>query len=144
MQGINICSGAGGLGSALTNPTELAFQKGALAQRYSIVFERRRWPDVETAYLTLKRVDDIQGNDQLMAELIAAKFLQHPELFAQLIERGGVAFLERCSHFTQARTERFRAWEGEGLASRFIRNLIAGFELAQRGVASVGGQADLF
>ena len=142
MKGINIFSGAGGLGSALTNPTELAYQKGALKQRYPIVFGKRRWPDVETAYLTLKG-EDRQANDALMAELIAAKLTQHPRLRETIVQRGGAPFLAACSHFTGARTDRFRSWEGEGCDSRFIRNLIAGFELAQSG-ATEGGQASLF
>lgn len=36
MQGINIYSGAGGLGSALTNSTELAYRKGVLKGRTGI------------------------------------------------------------------------------------------------------------
>lgn len=142
MQGINIFSGAGGLGSALTNPTELAYRKGAIRERYPVVFNRRNWPDVETAYLTL-RGEDAAENDKLMAELIAAKFTQHPKLLAEVEARGGREWLARCSHFTQARTERFRSWEGKGLQSRFIRNLVAGFELAKAG-ATQGGQTSLF
>lgn len=143
MRGINIYSGAGGLGSALTNPTELAFQKGMLKRRYPVVFGGRRWPDVETAYLTLKGQDSA-ANDRFMAELIAAKLIQHPVLLEAVRARGGVAFLEACSHFTGARTERFQAWEGQGRESRFIRNLIAGFELAEAGSATQAGQGSLF
>jgi len=112
MRGINIYSGAGGLGSALTNPTELAFQKGAIRERYPIRFGKRRWPDVETAYQTLKG-EGRATNDRLMAELIAAKFLQYPDLLAQVKERGGRAFLEACEHFTGARSERSMRQDAE-------------------------------
>lgn len=142
MAGINIYSGAGGLGSALTNPTELAFRKGVLNVRYPVVFAGREWADVETAYLTLKGQDEHE-NDELMAELIATKLTQHPSLMNAIEVRGARGFLEACSHFTSARTERFQAWEGQGRESRFIRNLIAGFELAKQG-ATEGGQGSLF
>jgi hypothetical protein len=143
MQGINIYSGAGGLGSALTNPTELAYRKGVLKERYPILFRKRRWPDVETAYLTLRGEDHVE-NERLMVELIAAKFTQHPSLTAQVIEKGGREFLMKCSHFTNARSEHFQWWEGEGMASPFIRLLVAGFDMAQAGSATQDGQVSLF
>jgi hypothetical protein len=63
-----------------------------------------------------------------MVDIIAAKLRQHPRLGEAVKRRSGVSFLERCEHFTGARSESFRAWEGFGRESRFIRNLIAGYE----------------
>jgi hypothetical protein len=57
-----------------------------------------------------------------MVDIIAAKLRQHPRLGEAVKRRGGVDFLERCEHFTGARSEAFRAWEGFGKESRFIRN----------------------
>lgn len=89
----------------------------------------RDWPDAEAAYLTLKA--DAQNADALMVEIITAKFKQHLDLLAQVFALGGVAFLERCRHIVNAKTEHMRAWEGFGRGSRFIRNLIAAYEAAQ-------------
>lgn len=44
-------------------------------------------------------------------------------------ERGGVGFLECCSHLVGVRGSR---WEGRGRESRFIRCLIAAFERTSR------------
>lgn len=142
MDGINIYSGAGGLGSALTNPTELAFRKGALQERYPIEYLNRQWPDVESAYQILK-VEDTSANDRLMVALIAAKFAQHPNLMQEVQTRGGRTFLEACEHFTGARSDNFKAWEGKGMQSRFIRNLVCAFDRASQGELAAG-QCSLF
>jgi hypothetical protein len=65
-----------------------------------------------------------------MVGIIAAKFAQHPTLRAAVGDLGGVCFLETCKHITNARSAQFRAWEGFGRQSRFIRNLIEGYRLA--------------
>jgi hypothetical protein len=143
LKGINIYSGAPGLGGALTNPTELSRQKGSIFTRYPVRYHGKEWPDVETAYKTLKQ-ETTDENDELMVELIAAKFVQHPSLFEEVRRCGGVAFLEQCSHLTNARTEGFRSWEGTGPESRFIRNLVKGFLAAEKGALSEAGQGTLF
>ena len=132
---MNIYSGStdgNGLAAALTNPTTLSRRKGTVTQDYPVVFDGRRWDDAEAAYLTLAQCeyfDDVDCDD-LMIRIIAAKLRQHPRLRDAITSRGGVAFLERCSHITYARSARFAAWEGYGRESRFIRNLIRGYEAA--------------
>lgn len=126
---VNIFSGEPGLGGALTNPTELARQKGSIKERYAVTFRKRTYSDVETAYHQLK-TDSATTNDALMVELIACKLRQHPRLLNAITARGGVSWLETCSHYTKAKSEQFSSWEGMGRNSRFIRNLIAGYELA--------------
>jgi hypothetical protein len=138
---INIFSGAEGLGGALTNPTELARRKGNLSKMYPVSFGGRHWPDVETAYLTLAQgTSAADARDTLMQELIAAKFRQNPDLRIEVERCGGAEWLATCSHFTNARTEGFQKWEGSGLESRFIRNLVAGFNLVQRPPTELGQQ----
>lgn len=132
---MNIFSGTPGLGDALTNPTELARRKDSITDRYPVRYLGRDFPDVETAYRALKGAE-AAANDELMVQLIACKFDQHPALCAAVRECGGVAFLKTCGHFTGAHTERSKSWEGRGRASRFIRNLIAGFERAGPGAAN--------
>lgn len=140
MNGINIFSGADDpLGAALTNPTELARQKGKLTARYGIRFQGKAWPDVEGAYLSLKGTNE-QANNQLMVELIAAKLQQHPALLTDIEARGGLPFLLACSHWTGARSERFKSWEGDGLNSRFMRNLVAAYKQAVSCAPVEGGQ----
>lgn len=145
VQGINIYSGAPDpLGAALTNPTGLAVQKGKLKKGYPVVFKGRRWPDVETAYHGLKVEGKPELNDRVMAELISAKFAQHPQLLEDVEDRGGREFLLACGHFTNAKSAGFQSWEGQGLESRFIRNLVAGYDLAKAQDHTEEGQRGLF
>lgn len=139
---INIFSGEAGLGGKLTNPTEIAFRKGKIQERFPVRYQSKTWPDVETAYLALKTANDAE-NDRMMIDLIALKFTQHPALFKEVELLGGAKFLEKCSHFTSAKSPSFQAWEGKGLSSRFIRNLVAGFNLAASG-EKVNQQGELF
>ena len=140
---LNIFSGgAPALAAALTNPTELARHKGAIARAYPVVFNGRRFPDAEAAYQGCKAL--AADRDAMMVEIIAAKFRQHPELAAEVAARGGAPWLAACSHFTQARSPAAQSWEGAGLASRFIRNLVAGFAQHQAGVDTALGQSSMF
>lgn len=144
--GINIFSGEEGLGSVLTNPTELAREKGFLQRQYPVQFRGKLWPDAEAAYQHFKRGLP-QEDDRLMAEIIAAKFRQHPRILDAVNKKGGAAFITACSHVTGARTDSARAWEGKGTDSRFIRNLLAGYELVSSGAdeeLATGEQASLF
>ena len=126
---MNIYSGSGGLGSALTNPTELARRKKKLNRAYMVTLYGHVYADAESAYQALKQGQYHEDN-ATMAYIIAAKFIQHPELLREVEARGGIDFLRKCSHITGARTQAFKAWEGRGLQSRFIRNLLAGYVLA--------------
>ncbi len=141
---INIFSGEAGLGAALTNPTELAKRKGMLSSSYAIVFDGRRYPDVETAYHLLANKADPVATDTLMAELIACKFRQHPALAQEVAQHGGAAWLRSCDHLTGAKTDSAQAWEGRGEASRFIRNLARGYEMAMAPEVIENSQHQLF
>ncbi|WP_157639808.1 DUF4326 domain-containing protein [Burkholderia ubonensis] len=131
---INIWSGAPGLGGALTNMSERAREKGCIKHSYPVKVNGVTWPDAEAAYQAMKVQGEEEYNDGLMIDLIALKFLQNTILFERVTRNGGVAWLEKCSHFTQAKTERAQSWEGQGNGSRFIRNLIHGYLKAQTGV----------
>ena len=126
----NIFSGSrdgNGLAAALTNPTTLSRRKGTVQQDYPVEYAGKVWPDAEHAFLMLQ-VEEEAYDDLIMVDIIAAKFKQHLRLAEAVQQRGGVNFLEKCEHFTGAKTPRFAAWEGYGRESRFIRNLIAGYE----------------
>lgn len=142
-KGINIFSGEAGLGGALTNPTVLARRKGCITQGYPVTVHGKQYPDVEAAYHALA-TGDVAADDQLMHNLISQKFLSHPRLQAEVTRRGGTNFLAACSHFTKATSAGGQAWEGQGTASRFIRNLIIGYELSLKGEAAHLGQTALF
>lgn len=126
---MNIFSGEGGLGSALTNPTELARSKGKLDKAYPITIDGFKYADAEAAYQARKIGEEVH-DDCMMEIIICGKLTQHMELFEEIKERGGVEFLERCTHITYAKSERGQAWEGVGRGSRFIRNLIGGYRKA--------------
>jgi hypothetical protein len=111
--------------AALTNPTELARRKGHLDRAYPVVDKTGKcWPDSEAAYQAFK-TGDTARDERVMVRVIAAKLQQHSELVDGIEERGGVAFLERCTHLIGVRNNR---WEGRGRESRFIRCLIAAYE----------------
>jgi hypothetical protein len=115
--------------AALTNPTELARRKGRLARSYPVVDKTwKRWPDSEAAYKAFK-TGDTSRDERVMVRIIAAKLQQHPELTQGIDERGGVAFLKRCTHLVGVRNSR---WEGQGVESRFIRCLIAAYDTARK------------
>ena len=132
--GINIWSGATGLGGALTNMTVLAKSKGGIQQEYPVVIGSVTYEDSEAAYQSMKIPGQPQYNDSLMVDIISAKLAQHPRLLSAITKRGGVAWLELCEHFTGAKSARFQAWEGIGVKSRFIANLINGYRKAMTGV----------
>ncbi|GBG14253.1 globin [Novimethylophilus kurashikiensis] len=126
--GINIYSGEKGLGGALTNMSERARDKGCIRHSYPVTINGLTYPDSEAAYQALKRPGDAQYNDGLMVDIICLKFLQNPKLQALVTQRGGVSWLARCSHITGAKSPGFQSWEGQGINSRFIRNLIHGYQ----------------
>ncbi len=132
MTGINVFSGTKGLGGALTNPTELAFSKGSIAQHYPIIFKGKEYPDVESYYLAHRKENDVE-NDHLMMQLIATKLVMHARLYFEIEKQGGIKWLEQCSHFTYAKSASFQKWEGLGMSSRFIRNLISAYMLVKSG-----------
>lgn len=134
---VNIWSGASGLPGALTNMSERAREKGCIKHSYPVKVNGVMFPDSEAAYQALKVHGAEEYNDGLMIDLIALKFTQNPKLFECVSRNGGAAWLEKCSHFTQARSERAQSWEGQGNGSRFIRNLIHGYLKAKTGVGPV-------
>jgi hypothetical protein len=143
MGGINIFSGEPGLGGALTNPTVLARRKGCITARYPVTYNSRTFPDVELAYHLLAS-GVVAEDDELMANLISQKFIQHPDLLGEVTGRGGATFLEACSHFTKARSPGSQSWEGAGQHSRFIRNLVAGYRKVLVGEVLLDEQPSLF
>src|SRR4030042_4537124 len=98
----NIYSGTPGGLAALTNPTELAREKGTLEESFPILFRGQEYVDSETAYQETKRQCSwLSWNEReaLSMEVIVAKLSQHPQLLACIAESGGVSFLEQCCHF---------------------------------------------
>lgn len=135
--GINIYSGEEGLGGGLTNPTELAHGKGKIKHHYPVELLGSVFPDAEAAYQALKLdpakfpTESDAYNDGLMVDILAAKFRQHPKLERVVRDRGGVLWLETCSHVVGGSDS--GRWEGYGRCSRFIRNLIEGYRKARTG-----------
>lgn len=132
-EAVNIYSGSRGIGGALTNMSEIARRKGCIKHSYPVTINDVRYEDSEAAYQALKIHGDDDYNDGLMIDIIALKFEQNPDLLKWVKQDGGVAWLEKCSHFTNAKSPRAQSWEGQGRESRFIRNLIHGYEKAVAG-----------
>lgn len=127
-QPINIWSGARGIGGALTNMSERAREKGLIKHPYPVVVNDKKYMDSEAAYQALKIPGDDEYNDGLMIDLIALKLIQNPVLREVIEENGGAEWLRKCDHFVGAKSDRAKSWEGQGTESRFIRNLVHGYE----------------
>ena len=67
-----------------------------------------------------------------MTRIIAAKLRQYPRLAQHITARGGVEWLETCSHIVGVKNSR---WEGVGRESNFISCLIAAYEIVVAEVA---------
>lgn len=142
MERINIYSGTQGIGGALTNPTELSFQKGSIKKHYPIVWEGVEYPDVESAYKAHKGDKTFAELQSMMVDMIEVKLRTHSKLKNAVTKRGGANWLLKCSHCTNARSQAFRRWEGHGRESPFIRCLAVGYMLSNINVAN--GRRDGF
>jgi hypothetical protein len=134
-EGVNIYSGSkelNGLAASLTNPTELSYKKGNIKKHYPVEFRGRKYRDAEAAFWKHAKGLNFEKQLELCTEIITAKLTQYPELVKAIDRQGGKAWLEKCCHFTGARSEVFRRWEGEGRNSAFIRCLIDAYERAKQ------------
>jgi O-acetyl-ADP-ribose deacetylase (regulator of RNase III) len=145
------------LGAALSNPTVKAKELGNINGDYPVSLgDNAAVPagkygqetytqdkpagvpflSAEQAYQHYKQtVPQGEQRVQLMAEIIQAKLEQHPKLFEAITQRGGVEWLENCTHYVTSSRDNY--WEGKGKDSPFIRALIAGcakvLEISQTG-----------
>lgn len=117
--GINIISDAKGLGGALTNPTFISYRKGNITHQYPVTFNGTTYIDAEAAYKANIIVRGTCNHNQLvMFDILLHKLRQHPILAEAITKRGGVEWIESCSHVGYGGT-----WEGHGVKSAFIRVL---------------------
>lgn len=135
------------LGAAMTNPTVKAKELGKIQGDYPVSFRDNAavtagkygpetyaqdkpagvpFVSAEQAYQHYKTTVPLgEPRIQLMAEIIQAKLEQHPKLFTAIIQRGGVEWLENCTHYVTSSRDNY--WEGKGKESPFIRALIEGY-----------------
>ncbi|MBK1990172.1 hypothetical protein A0J48_022035 [Sphaerospermopsis aphanizomenoides BCCUSP55] len=135
------------LGAAMTNPTVKAKELGKIQGEYPVSFRDNAavtagkygpetytqdkpagvpFVSAEQAYQHYKTTVPLgEPRIQLMAEIIQAKLEQHPKLFAAITQRGGVEWLENCTHYVTSSRDNY--WEGKGKESPFIRALIEGY-----------------
>lgn len=146
--GINISSGSQDpLGAALTNPTVKSKAKGRIQGDYPVSFRDNPavkagtygpetysqdkpagvpFASAEQAYQHYKTALPLgEERIELMAEIIQAKLSQHPKLYQAIAERGGVQWLENCTHYVTATRDSY--WEGRGDWSPFLRALMTGY-----------------
>lgn len=144
-EGINIYSGESGLGAALTNPTELAKRKGGITRSYPIRVDGALFGDVEIAYFSLRtKCQNDQEIRELMTALIAIKLQTYPELQQAITDHGGVAWLQKCTHYTSSNRQNISTWEGDATSSKFIQLLIQGYLLSLSTQKVVYKQDSLF
>jgi hypothetical protein len=102
-QGVEISSNSKGLAAALTNPTELAKQKGNLTQSYPVTFDGVTYKDAEEAYQRNKGKYKPEGLGKgstydLMVQILEAKLKQHPRLTEEITKVGGMNWLSDATH----------------------------------------------
>jgi hypothetical protein len=138
-EGVNIYSGSrelNGLAAALTNPTELSYKKGNIKKRFPVEFRGHEYRDAEAAFWSHAKGLSFQEQQKLCTEVIVAKLEQYPELVRAIDRCGGTGWLEKCRHFTGARSVVFKKWEGHGSESAFIRSLINAYQRVKRAGSS--------
>ena len=135
IQPIDISSNSRGLGGALTNPTELSKSKGNIAMSYPVEVRGKKYQDAEAAYQALKDKKesttkpskDKSSNFALMTEILTNKLDTYPNLFSEIQNRGGLAFLNVSVHQP---TNKNTVWESGG-QNWFIESLAEAFVATQ-------------
>jgi hypothetical protein len=125
----NIWSGNRQL-AVFTNPTCLAKRKGCLRDNYPVTFGGMVFPDAEAAYQYFSR--DVKGDAEdcyaICEEVVLAKLTQHPRIALAIKISGGVPWIAACSHWVFGRRANPGRWEGDGLASGYLRCLAKAYE----------------
>ena len=126
VKGENIASTSKGIAAALTNPTELAKQKGNLVNSYPVVYNGVTYKDAEAAYQANKApylANKTTG--KLMVDIITAKLQQHPSLVKGIDAKGGEQWLRSSTHIVKG--DNF--WEtGAGKQNAFMNALIQAYK----------------
>lgn len=125
-QKINIFSGSKEA-SFLSNCTVLAKQKRCLEKDYPIYFRGKNYADAEAVILSIGKNMNFEEKKELCFKVIATKLSLYPELVDFIDINGGIEWLKECTHYTQAVSDNFKAWEGDGENSVFIQCLIKGY-----------------
>jgi hypothetical protein len=142
--GINFNSrGSDPLGAVLTSTTVKSKQVGTIKGDYPVSFrdnkemssgnygpetyiqskpEGQPFLSAEQAFYAYKETLPLgEPRVQLMAEILTARFEQHPKLAQAITEKGGVEWLESCTYKVSPENSKVNFWEGEGLKSPYIR-----------------------
>jgi hypothetical protein len=130
----NIYSTEKGVGSALTNRTELAKSKGNIGKSYPVTINGKTYVDAEDAFKSLKDSNeritqpskDDSKNYQLMVDIIVAKLQQHPILIQAIQQNGGIDWLASGKHQPPKKKEGGTIWESEG-GNWFMQSLVEAY-----------------
>ena len=131
------------LGAVLTSTTVKSKQAGTVEGEYTVSFrdnqampagnygpetytqskpEGQPFLSAEQAFYAYKETVPLgEPRVQLMAEILTARFEQHPKLVNAVTDRGGVEWLEKCKY--EVSTNKTNFWEGSGQKSPYIRAL---------------------
>jgi hypothetical protein len=109
-----------------------SFEKGKITSKYPVVIDGKVFPSAEHAYSYYTRGEyDVNIQEAKMADVIAAKLQQHPDLYASIEKRGGSQWIDTLNSYTGMggkRDPNVSHWEGSGRDSGFIRALSAAFD----------------
>ena len=131
------------LGGVLTSTTVKSKQVGTIEGEYPVSFrdnkampagnygletytqakgEGQPFLSAEQAFYAYKETLPLgEPRVQLMAQILTARFEQHPRLVEAVTKRGGVEWLENCSYKVSSENTKGNFWEGEGLKSPYVR-----------------------
>lgn len=97
-----------------------------LGGSFYVTFRGRCYPDAWVAYQSSRHGElSPEQEEALMAEILRARFQQHPKMLQALKSREGVKRLDSAVFTSFSVDEQIKEWYGQGRQSRFIRALIS-------------------
>lgn len=130
-KGINISSNEKGIGGALCIDDRRARNQGLITKKYPVFYKGETFEcgidlfrDQELMY---QHFSDIGANLETVDEgdwlivCLTEKFKSNPSLWRVVKERGGVYFLDGCTHYRQGSISKY---QGESIYSLYICHLI--------------------
>ena len=132
-KGVNISSSEGGIGGALCINDRQCRQNGLIKKEYPVIYQGKRYNcaiDLFTDETKKKEFFQLNNNPESLYELddrdwlghcLTEKFKSNPRLWLAVKKRGGIYFLEGCTHYKKGVVS---PYEGDSVYSVYICFLI--------------------
>jgi hypothetical protein len=116
--------------AVFTNPTVLAKKKGNLVGDYPVHVAGMDFPDAEAAYQKLACAAKHNEKQcyRICTKVLEAKLRQYPRILKAIQDSGGADWIRSCSHWVGYEKRTPGRWEGNGVASGYIRCLLEAYQ----------------